>query len=80
MYVKYQAIYKCRLCGEIFIDEAGVKDEKNLRKELMAYCTRQGNMFDCMDKTIHYGCNYLGSDCDYGIGDFCGYHIIEKDD
>ncbi len=75
---KYQAIYKCRLCGGIFYDSLISEEEADkclaaFERGKRMYRSRSGRNDVYLHKG-HYFCK-----CGYGMADFQGFKKVEDE-
>ena len=65
----YQAIYKCRLCGEVF--QSGQTGKDIAYSETMFLCVGESSQYGQHGKILH-NC----SDGSFGIADFQGFKKV----
>lgn len=74
--IEYQAIYKCRLCGEEFEDYR--TSERNARIITCMLGIEQSYKHDELNLLGHRHICHFCDDGSYGFSDFIGYKKVEN--
>lgn len=76
----FDAVYKCRLCGEEFV-ECSTRGEESNRSFVMKIMCRAVDLKEpeeVMEPTL-YECHSCGGG-NYGVADFLGFKLNDKED
>lgn len=76
----FDAVYKCRLCGEEFVEcsTSGEESNRSFVMKIMCRAVDLKEPEEVMEPTL-YECHFCGGG-NYGVADFLGFKLNDKED